>query len=241
MRLLKQGARGKDVEYLQTLLNRTGSRLDVDGDFGLNTTEAVRRFQRLTGLTADGIVGQQTWTILEARAAAATASTDAPRLIAVEDWLHQDTWDANTDRRIALLHPKIRSKIKELIIRLEREHGKTARIVSGLRTMQEQAALYAQGRSKPGAVVTNAKPGQSYHNFGLAIDLVEIKNGKALWDNPDWERIGAFGESLGFEWGGRWTSLKDLPHLQMTFGKSTGDLLALYNSGQRDGEYVRLG
>lgn len=242
MRLLKQGSRGKDVETLQTLLNRTGSRLGVDGDFGENTTDAVKRFQRLAGLTADGIVGQQTWTALEARANAVPPANQPPAaLIPASDWLHQDTWDALTDRRIKLLHPAIRAKVKELIIRLEREHGKKARVVSGLRSMQEQAALYAQGRSKPGPIVTKAKPGQSLHNFGLAIDIVEIKNGAALWNNPDWERIGAFGESLGFEWGGRWTSLKDLPHLQMNFGKSTRDLLALYDSGQRDGDYVRLG
>ncbi|HET6625076.1 MAG TPA: M15 family metallopeptidase [Nocardioidaceae bacterium] len=95
-------------------------------------------------------------------------------------------------------------------------HGLGIFIVSGLRTFPEQAGLYAQGRSKPGKIVTNAKPGQSYHNFGLAFDFAVMKNGSLVWDpgHPDWKAFVRMGKKSGFSWGGDWTSFKDYPHLQ---------------------------
>lgn len=73
-----------------------------------------------------------------------------------------------------------------------------------LRPLDEQAALYAQGRTAPGHIVTNAKPGQSAHNFGYAIDVVPVANGKLVWDenNPLWQEIGDFGISRGLKWYG---------------------------------------
>ena len=72
------------------------------------------------------------------------------------------------------------------------------------RTIAEQAALYAQGRTTPGKRVTNAPPGTSAHNFGLAIDVVPIINGKADWDgsHPVWDQIGAIGQACGLDWAG---------------------------------------
>jgi len=70
--------------------------------------------------------------------------------------------------------------------------------------------------------------------------VVEIKNGRAIWNNPNWERIGKLGKSIGFEWGGDWVGLVDKPHFQMRFGKHHTELAQLYRSGRRDGEFVRL-
>ncbi len=156
------------------------------------------------------------------------------------------TWDFVTDQRIKLLHPNIQSKVKQFIIEAEKQ-GFKLRITAGLRTWLEQTKLYQKGRDKFGKiiqklkhlVVTKAKAGQSFHNYALAIDIVEIKNGKALWNNPNWEKIGQLGERLGFEWGGRW-KFKDRPHFQMTFGKTWKELSALYKAGKRKGEYVIL-
>ncbi len=153
------------------------------------------------------------------------------------NYLKMKTWDIYTDRRINTLHPKIRAKTKEFIIRVEKELGIKLRITSGLRTWEEQTKLYNKGRTSPGKRVTNAKAGQSYHNYGLAFDVVEIKNGKAIWNNPNWQRIAAIGKSLGFEWGGDW-KFTDKPHFQMNFGKNHTELAKLYRSGVRDGEYV---
>lgn len=113
-------------------------------------------------------------------------------------------------------------------------------ITQGVRTMAEQNALYAQGRSKPGSIVTNARGGFSYHNYGLAIDFaLLLPDGRSVsWDMkrdgnqsnvPDWQEVVREAKGLGFEWGGDWTSFKDYPHLQMAFGLTIDQLRA----GQR--------
>lgn len=163
------------------------------------------------------------------------------------NYIKEKTWDIHTNRRIDTLHPAIISKVKEFIIRAEKELGIKLRVTAALRTWVEQSSLYNKGRNSDGeiinikSVVTWAKSGESYHNYGLAIDVVEIKNGKALWKNPNWEKIGKLGESIGFTWGGRWTGKKnDRPHFQMNFGKHYTHLAQLYKSGKRSGEYVNL-
>ncbi|TKH17159.1 peptidase M15 [Bacillus wiedmannii] len=126
----------------------------------------------------------------------------------------------------------INPTVKEAALNLIRrayEENIFVKITSGFRSMEEQAALYGQGResyvyngidygnpSKP--KVTNAKPGQSNHNFGLAIDFVLVSEdgNQAFWDvNDKWIRVADIGKGLGFKWGGDWTSFKDYPHLEM--------------------------
>lgn len=156
------------------------------------------------------------------------------------NYIKEKTWDINSDRKIATLHPKIQAAAKEFIIRAEKELGIKLRVTSGFRSWTEQTELYNQGRTTAGKKVTNAKAGESLHNFGLAIDLVEIKNGQALWKNPNWDKIAALGKQIGFTWGGDWSSFKDLPHFEMRFGRSLSQLQQLYTSGKRSGEYVNL-
>jgi len=155
-------------------------------------------------------------------------------------FIKEKTWDFISDRRINTLHPLIRAKAKELLIRAEKELGIKLRVVSALRTWVEQNELYDQGRTKPGKIVTNAKAGQSLHNFGLAIDVVEIKNGKAVWRNPNWAKIARLGKSIGFAWGGDFKTIKDKPHFEKRFGRSLAQLRQLYASGKREGEYVNI-
>ncbi|TYV04853.1 M15 family metallopeptidase [Listeria monocytogenes] len=87
------------------------------------------------------------------------------------------------------------------------------------RSKAEQDALYEQGRSKPGPIVTNAKGGQSNHNFGVAVDLCLYTNdGKdVIWETNTkrWKRVVAVAKSVGFKWGGDWTSFKDYPHFEL--------------------------
>ena len=92
------------------------------------------------------------------------------------------------------------------------------------RSSQEQDALYAIGRTIPGKKVTNAKAGQSKHNFTMngkpaakAFDVVPLLNGKPIWDsaNPLWQRVGVIGESLGLSWAGRWRTMKEYPHFEL--------------------------
>ncbi|MGC9340806.1 M15 family metallopeptidase [Listeria ivanovii] len=88
------------------------------------------------------------------------------------------------------------------------------------RSNAEQNALYAQGRTKPGNKVTNAKGGQSNHNFGVAVDLCLYTNdGKnVIWETTTkrWKRVVAIAKSVGFKWGGYWTgTLIDYPHFEL--------------------------
>lgn len=99
--------------------------------------------------------------------------------------------------------------------------GVNVAITQGFRSIAYQNGLYAQGRTAPGNRVTNCPGGQSPHNYGLAFDFCVIgANGKPDWStkNKNWSIAGVIGESLGLEWGGRWTQFVDLPHLQYMFG-----------------------
>lgn len=90
-------------------------------------------------------------------------------------------------------------------------------ITQGLRTIEYQNGLYAQGRTKPGRIVTNCRGGYSPHNYGVAFDFCILENGKPDWNtrNKKWYLAGEIGEKIGLEWGGRWTKFIDLPHFQL--------------------------
>ncbi len=116
-----------------------------------------------------------------------------------------------------------------------KEQGIDILITSTLRDNESQAALYAQGRTaigrnprleKPlGDTVTNAKAGESYHNYGCAFDFVPMVNGKAHWDDlRTFSKCGVIAESLGLVWAGRWKNFKELAHCQYTGGLTLQDL-----------------
>jgi hypothetical protein len=136
------------------------------------------------------------------------------------------TGDAVSDKRIQSLHPAIRMETTNFIKEVNaNSSGTSIRVAEGFRTYDEQNALYAKGRTASGSIVTNAKGGQSNHNFGLAFDIVGITNGKLDY-NLNWESLSTLGKSKGFEWGGDW-KFKDNPHFENMFGKSLKDLRAL--------------
>ena len=62
--------------------------------------------------------------------------------------------------------------------------------------------------------MTNAKAGDSWHNFGLAFDVVPLVNGKAIWDSPFWNKIGTLGKQIDLIWGGDFKTFKDKPHFE---------------------------
>lgn len=88
------------------------------------------------------------------------------------------------------------------------------------RTGAEQDALFEQGRTTPGAIVTNARAGQSMHQYRCALDLVPMRAGKPVWDGKDplWLQIAAIFKDHGFEWGFDWPRFKEMPHFQRTDG-----------------------
>lgn len=129
-------------------------------------------------------------------------------------------------RKIEDLHPVVQSKVI-VFQSLCDENDIDLLITATYRDNESQDALYAQGRTVKGNIVTNAKGGQSLHNHRCAIDVVPLRNGKPVWDtrDPVWPKIGALGESCGLEWSGRWTGkLKEMAHFQYTGGLSLADL-----------------
>jgi hypothetical protein len=112
--------------------------------------------------------------------------------------------------------------------------ARDVRLSSAYRGWAEQAALYAQGRTAPGNIVTNAPAGSSWHNYGLAVDMVFCtQNGESSWpDGNNWARIGAVGVANGLYWGGNWTS-PDRPHLQVPAAGSPNQTMKnTYNNTQ---------
>ena len=99
-------------------------------------------------------------------------------------------------------------------------------VTSTYRDNASQDALYAQGRTKPGKIVTNAKAGQSWHNYKCAVDVVPIVAGKPRWDVKDevWQQVGALGKAAGLEWAGDWKRFKEYPHFQYTGGLTLAQL-----------------
>lgn len=89
-------------------------------------------------------------------------------------------------------------------------------ITSTYRDFASQSALYAQGRTSPGHIVTNAKAGESFHNYRVAFDFAPVVNGKVPWNDSDlFTCCGVIGENVGLEWAGRWKHMRELAHLQL--------------------------
>ena len=166
--------------------------------------------------------------------------------------------DKITLERIKLLHPKVREEAMEIYEEICKElSGKAiCRFTFTLRTIAEQNALFAQGRTKPGKIVTKARGGFSMHNYGLAIDVVLLldrdgdgKYTEASWDTKgdfdedgvaDWMEIVRVFKEFGWTWGGDW-KFYDAPHFEKTFGYSVRQLLALHKANKVDKNgYVKI-
>lgn len=156
--------------------------------------------------------------------------------------------------RIQLLHPKVRERFQKFIEDAENELGIVIRIVQGLRTFDEQKVLYDQGRTTKGPIVTNAKPGSSYHQYGLAVDLGVLEGDKINW-NYDYKKINKFADKYDIIWGADWDNdgktksdgdkdehLVDAPHFQYTLGYNWKALLEKYNKKDfiKDTKYVNI-
>lgn len=129
-------------------------------------------------------------------------------------------------QRIEKLHPLVREEVKNIIKECDEALTGRAkvRITQGLRSFEEQEKLYAIGRITTGKKVTNAKAGQSIHNYGFAVDICLIIDGKVAnwdtakdWDNDqvaDWYECVKIFAKHGWDWGGNWKTFKDLPHFE---------------------------
>lgn len=132
--------------------------------------------------------------------------------------------------RLQGLHPTVKAAVIKWIANCYKRKI-CVLVIEGYRSKVEQNQLYAQGRTKPGPIVTYAKGGSSYHNYGLAIDfaLLSPNGDKVLWDTKidqdkdrkaDWQEAIEEAKKLGFQSGAEFKKLKDMGHLQMNFGQS---------------------
>ena len=182
-----------------------------DGIYGAKTQNGVTRFQSVNGLTMSGIVNPRTRQQLFNPNPAYDYSKQ-PSSLSLN----------SLDSYVASL--------AQQFINLCTANGINVVIVEAFRSWNEQDTLYTQGRTQPGDIVTDAMGGDSYHNWGLAFDCAPAENGQINWnDIAAFNKMGSFGQQVGLEWGGNWTSydiaIVDLPHYQYTFGLSTEQLL----------------
>jgi len=175
------------------------------------STALWAKIQTFVGVTADGIPGNLTAEAVAKRLGLDT-STPAPSPSG------SAVIDPRSAANIATLRPDAQTKAHEWLLKCL-EAGINVKIITGTRTYNEQDNLYAQGRTKAGRKVTNAPAGYSWHNFGVAWDFVVFdEDGQPQWESPLMEECGKIAESLGHEWGGRWTSPQDTPHVTVKMG-----------------------
>lgn len=226
---MRIGDRGDDVKNMQELLIKNDFVIKADGFFGDKTEVAVKAFQAKNSLTPDGVVGPLTLAKLN-RDKVADIS------VKVYDGGSADL-DARTLRNLATLDPKARDKFQAFIKEaksIAASYGYEYIALSGTRNEQEQNSLYAQGRSKPGQIVTNAKFGYSSHNFSIALDFGVFKNGQYIDDkNPNESTrihtaVSKIADKHGIDWGGNWVSFKDTPHFEIKTGLTMGQKRALF-------------
>jgi peptidoglycan LD-endopeptidase CwlK len=132
------------------------------------------------------------------------------------------TFDARSEGNIHTLLPAAQRQARMFLLRAAQQFANfSVRILSGTRTYAEQNVLFAKGRNgNPGRIVTNAKGGESNHNFGIAWDVGIFDNGRYLTgdtagETKTYRDLAAAAMSPALEWGGNWTSFTDLPHYQM--------------------------
>lgn len=133
----------------------------------------------------------------------------------------------SNEQKIETLLPLVQRMARQLIKIMKDKHGVDILITSGYRDPAEQDAIYAQGRTKPGEIVTQAKGGFSLHNYKVAFDCVPLINGKPYWQSH-YDITTAEAAIIGLEHGDR--GYKDLPHFQCRLGYSLED----FQSGKVD-------
>lgn len=145
----------------------------------------------------------------------------------------------HNERHLAQLHPELARRLR-ILLQAAKMDGFTLQIVQGYRSHEEQNALYAKGRTKPGKRVTNARGGFSMHNYKIAADVAFVVNGQISWDEKLYKNIGKWARIAKLEWGGDWVSFKDMPHVQLTNGLTIKQVRALFAKGGFDAVWSKI-
>jgi peptidoglycan hydrolase-like protein with peptidoglycan-binding domain len=243
---LIKGNKGALVKEMQVLLNNHGAGLPTTGYFGEMTDAAVRRFQEARRITVDGVVGPdvvaqlRNGTSKDAAEQKKTGGNDGKTAGAAEGGTATPTTgglakaDPNNILGQSKLNPTVKGMVKKVLANTQAA-GLNPYLFEGYRTMERQRELYAKGRTKPGSIVTKVNAGGSWHNYGLAVDIVfyDAKGKNPSWGAPskDWKVLHKHAKAAGFTTGGfdwGW----DMPHMEYhpKWGPSAYSLLSTYNS-----------
>lgn len=215
-----------DVLVVQRLLGAAGcDTKGVDGVWGKDTCDAIVAFQSRFMTEPDGLIepGGRTLSLLEAARAPADPAPAAPAAATpIADW-SGDSAQWSQEKKLASLEPTFRPKIGRVIARLKAE-GFQPRIVFGWRSVQVQAKLRREGKTKVSFSFHNAQKRDGTPN-ACAVDIVDSR---WAWNEPDCHKffraLGAAGKAEGLVWGGDWKSFRDWAHLQ---GRQNGELAAV--------------
>ncbi len=253
---LKMGMRSPQVTELQKLLNQNGASLPATGYFGPMTRAAVVAFQRARGLEADGVVGTATAQALatcgveEKDAKPDQKDTDSKTDTATDGPGSDKTGGSggagvvgNADPKGVLADPNLHPEVRKMaggIVRTLQGEGLQPYVFEGYRSFTRQNTLFNKGG------VTKVRGGGSFHNYGLAVDIVfyNTRGTGPTWDAPStsWQKLGKAGKSAGFtEWGGDWGW--DMPHLEYHPGHkgSAYSLQSIYYKGGLPAVWQSLG
>ncbi len=126
-------------------------------------------------------------------------------------------------RDVSKAHPVLRRGIEEFLIR-SKAAGLNVTITCTLRDNEFQNSLYAKGRTTSGNIVTNARGGESFHNYGMAFDICKNDKNNAFGDKDFFKKCGAIWVEMGGVWGGTFSKLVDMPHFEFSNGLTTKQL-----------------
>jgi len=197
----------------------------------VNIEDIIAAVQKKLGVQVDGRAGTETW-------GAIYSYIVKPKIAGLPPGEAIEAVDSRSEKNIATLLPEVRP-ISRALVQKAAQSGIQIKIISGLRTWAEQDELYAQGRTKPGSKITNARGGYSNHNFAIAFDVGVFEGTKYLTESVKYKAVGVLGMDLGLEWGGNWKTIVDEPHFQLrpewAAGITQKEMLAELRSRTEDG------
>lgn len=171
-----------------------------------------------------------------------TADVDAAdqAFTAAFDQIARDlgAFDTRSEGNIGTFLPQTQRAARSFLTRAKNLAGFDVRIISGSRTYAEQDLLYRKGRfGNPGPKVTNARGGQSNHNFGIAWDVGIFENGRYLTgdnrrESAVYRRLSEVALADDLEWGGNWTTIVDMPHYQLKLDLSLAEVRTRFEAGR---------
>lgn len=151
--------------------------------------------------------------------------------------------DSASEARLSEVYPDLAVRWRRVAEDVWSAHRIRLRVTDGIRSMEDQSNRFAQGRTTSGEIVTYARPGESWHLYGLAIDSCFQGPDPYLEQDPRaemlWREYGRIATAHGLTWGGAWSRRIDRPHVQMTYGLSLQQVKDLYSYRGNDSVWAK--